>query len=393
MATLPTQSFSAIVSNIAAGMQGRISSFLNFAVGSILLAIAEAYAGVILWLQGMILSVAMLTRLSTSYGDDADSWAADFGIIERIGAVAATGLVVFSRYTPSGAAPIIPIGAQVKTTDGTQVFQVYADTTNPAYSPSAGGTQSAPIAGYIMPAQVASLIVPVVNITPNPANGQNAPGSNGNVAAGTISIIATAIAGVDSVANTAAFTNGSDRETDPAFKARFRLAIASLSRGTPVALKFCIVSLQTNFQVQVLPSITYGGVSTPGFVTVIVDDGSGQISSALVTEAGNAVNAYIAAGIRFGVYPAVRDNVKVQFTPTIAPGYYAPNVIAVASATIAANINALGLGNGIGYFNVGAWALAIPGITQIDNLTVNGSTADIAGDPHKTSKCTGVVVN
>src|SRR4051794_8882880 len=98
MATLPTRSFNTIVSNISAGIQGRVSAFLTFAIGWVFRAIAESYAGVVLWLQGLTLEVAKLTRLATSYGADADSWIADWGIMTRLQAQPATGLLTFSRF-------------------------------------------------------------------------------------------------------------------------------------------------------------------------------------------------------------------------------------------------------------------------------------------------------
>jgi uncharacterized phage protein gp47/JayE len=122
MATLPTRSFNRIVSDISAGIQGRVSSFLTFAIGSVFRAIAESYAGVALWLQGLILEVAKLTRLSTSRGPDVDSWIADWGIMTRLAAQPATGLLTFSRFTASGATPEILVGARVKTADNTQSF-------------------------------------------------------------------------------------------------------------------------------------------------------------------------------------------------------------------------------------------------------------------------------
>ncbi len=51
MPTLPTQSFATIVQNTAAGIQGRSSKLLNFAIGSTLRAIAEGFAGLFLWFQ------------------------------------------------------------------------------------------------------------------------------------------------------------------------------------------------------------------------------------------------------------------------------------------------------------------------------------------------------
>ncbi len=385
MSTLKTRTFSTIVSSLAAGMQGRLSVFLDFAVGSAFRAVSEAIAGVLLWMQGMVVTVVMKTRLSTSFGADVDSYIADFGFMQRIGAVAATGLVVFSRHTASGAAPVIPVGATVQTNDGTQRFSVYADTTNPAYSATvvAGG-------GYIMPAQVTSLIVPVVSVTASTTNKSGKPGKNGNVAVGAISRLATSMPGVDSVTNPAAFSNGSDEETDVAVKQRFRDGIAALARATPAAIAFGIESLQTGLQVKVLSGSNLNGDLNPGMVSVVVDDGSGAISDTLRLQAARQANAYVAAGVRIGVFKAQKATVAVQMIVNVAEGYTRQNVVAVVKATVAANINSLGLGNGLGYFNVGAWALSVPGVTSIDSLTVNGGTADIPAIPRVTLKCNGV---
>ena len=57
MANLPTQSFQTIVTNAIAGIQGRASKLINFAIGSTLRAIAEGFAGVFLWFQAMVLLV------------------------------------------------------------------------------------------------------------------------------------------------------------------------------------------------------------------------------------------------------------------------------------------------------------------------------------------------
>ena len=377
MTVLDTRSKDTIVGAIAAGMQSQLSSaFLNFAKGKALRAIAEAYAGVCLWLQKEIIDDAKLTRLATSYGPDADSWIADFGIITRIGAIPATGLVTFSRYTASGAAPVVPVGAAVKTQDGSQTFLVYADTTNGAYSATANG--------YVMPAQVASVIVPVqaVNL-----------GSQGNVAAGSISLIGSQITGVDTVTNPAAFTNGSDQESDEALKDRFPLAIASLSKGTDTAIENAVEAIKTGMQVQVLDSLDLSGATDYGMVTVIVDDGSGNISSDLLAACQNAVSSVRAAGIRFGVYAATITTANVQLTLNVKPGYYRPTVVAQLDAALGLAINSLGLGEGLSYFGVGAWSYAVAGVASIDNLTINGGTSDIAPSPLETIKTGSVIIN
>src|SRR5258707_1259181 len=98
MANLSTLEFTSIVRNTVTAIQAGSAQLLNLTVGSVLRAIVEAIAGVILWLQGLITYVLTLTRFATSKGADADSWGADYGFV-REGAVPATGQVTFTRFT------------------------------------------------------------------------------------------------------------------------------------------------------------------------------------------------------------------------------------------------------------------------------------------------------
>ena len=111
MATEDTQSFSGIVANFATAVQGAATQLVDFTVGSVLNAIAEAVAGVALWLQGLYLQVLALTRAATSSGTDLDSWFADYGFA-REAAQAAYGTETFYRYTPTNST-LIPVGATV----------------------------------------------------------------------------------------------------------------------------------------------------------------------------------------------------------------------------------------------------------------------------------------
>src|SRR5258706_8259156 len=161
MATLTTKNFTTLVQEWAAVCQSSVAAVfptqvLSFTKGAVFRALAEAQASVSLWLQGLILQLLTVTRLATSSGLDVDSFVNDYGLT-RLPANAATGLVTFARATPTNPA-VIPIGATVQSADGTQTFTVYADPTNSAYSVNAGGVG---IAGYTIPAAVASLIVPV----------------------------------------------------------------------------------------------------------------------------------------------------------------------------------------------------------------------------------------
>ena len=164
---LSLQTFTTLVQNMAAAVQASAAQLLDLTAGSALRAVLEANASLALWLQWLILQVLQTTRAATSTGADLDSWMADFTLV-RMPASPASGLVSLSRYTPTLTA-LVPVGALVRTADGTQTFAVAVDTTNPAFS--------AAQTGYILAANVASVTVPVV---------AQVPGSAGNVQAGAI---------------------------------------------------------------------------------------------------------------------------------------------------------------------------------------------------------------
>ena len=199
---LQLQDFTTLVRNMAASVQGSAAALIDVTVGSITRALLEANASIALWLQWLIVLVLGQTRAATSNGPDLDSWIADFSLA-RLPAQAAATTAVFSRITP-GLVASIPVGTQVKTADGTETFAVVADPANPAYV--------AATASYTLAAAVSSIALTVRAIT---------PGSAGNVQAGLISMLATAIPGIDTVTNPLQAQGGLDAEPDAALRARF----------------------------------------------------------------------------------------------------------------------------------------------------------------------------
>ncbi len=179
---LSLRSFNALVQSMAAAVEASATQLLDLTVGSTLRAVLEANASIGLWMQWLILQVLRTTRAATSNGADLDSWMADL-TLTRLPAVAASGIVTFSRFTPDMSA-LIPVGALVRTADGTQTFAVSLDTAQSSWSAASNG--------YVVPAGAASLDLPVIAQT---------PGSAGNVQAGTISLLASALPGIDSVSN------------------------------------------------------------------------------------------------------------------------------------------------------------------------------------------------
>jgi uncharacterized phage protein gp47/JayE len=385
MPTLPTQSFTTIVSNVAVGIQGRAAKLLNFSTGSTLRAIVEGFAGLFLWFQALVLQLLTAIRLSTSKGDDVDTWCADFMPVvpgtdsPRLGAQASTGIVTFSRFTAAPSSCFIAVGTTtVQTGDGSENFVVTADTTYATYSAALGG--------YTLAANVASINVPAQCTV---------PGSGGNVAIGAISTMTSPITGIDTVTNAAAFTNGFDEENDPALKARFVLYIASLAKGTEGAIGYAIQSIRQEMEYQIWEPGT-GGFTQ---LTVYVDDGSGAIPAATLTAAQVAAFAVKAAGVPMAVLAATSISADVTMTLTTAAGYDHPTAVAQAVAAITLYINGLGLGSTpaagtLSYlrlaqvvFNVSA------GITDVTSYTLNGAQADLVPGAGQTIKSGSVIVS
>lgn len=376
MANLNTQSFSSIISNFATAVQGSAAQLVDFTIGSVLRAISEAMGGVALWLQGLALQVAALTRAATSNGPDLDSWFAQFGF-SRLPANAATTQETFSRFTPTNQAPI-PIGAIVQTQDGTIIFAVVADSTNPAFDP----TQNA----YVLPAGQASLSVAVQCST---------AGTIGNVSAGQLNTLGTAIAGIDFVSNGAAVTNGESAESDAAARARFVLFIASLEAATLLAVRNAIASVQQGLTDTIAENEQYNGQRQDGMFTVIVDDGTGHPSETLLANVANAIERVRPLCSTYGVHGPVVVTVTVSMTIVTAAGTVHADVAAAVRTAIINYINGLVTtddGVTLPWAILSAIAFGVSGVTNVSGVLLNGGTDDLSANSRQSFEAGSVTV-
>ena len=353
-------SFTTAVQNAAAAAQAASSTILDFTVGSPFRAVIEASAGMFMWCQWLVLQVLGITRAATSHGADLDSWMADFSFV-RLPGVAATGTVTFSRYSSAIASLILP-GYQLLTADGSRGFTVATDTTNATWNPALGG--------YLVPAGQASVTVPVV---------ATVVGTAGNVQPGTVTLIATAIAGIDTVTNASAFLNGAAAEQDPAFLARFAVYIAGLRQATLAGITAAIENVQAGLAFVVLQNQNSAGAYDPGVITVFVDDGSGAPATSLITAVGNAVNVARACGIQSVVLGPAALPVNVTMTITAAGGYTLAAVEAAVQAALSAFINAAEFGPTLSYVAMGTVASGVSGVASVSaGYTLNAGAIDLA---------------
>lgn len=359
---LSLRSFSEWVQQQAAAVQSSASNILDFTTGSVIRAIVEANAAVALWFQWLLVKVLAMTRAATSAGADLDSWMADFSL-GRLPAIPATGVVTFGRLSTVTAGSFIPLGTVVRTADGTASFQVVADASNPAYSPSAEG--------WNFYAVNTTIDVPVEAVE---------AGTGGNVAATTISMMTTAMAGVDTVTNALAFTNGEDAETDDAFRARFADYINTRHLATVAAVGYAISAVQQGLIYSIAENVNYAGAAQPGHFVVTVDDGSGSPSAGLLTNVTTAIEAVRPIGSTFEVHAPSVVTANIAFTFTAASGYVHGDMDEPIEEAVADYINSLPMATALRYTKLfDVIYSATDGVANVTGLTVNGGTADVGG--------------
>jgi len=356
---LQLQTFTSLVQSMAAAVQSAATQLLDLTVGSTLRAVLEANASIALWMQWLILQVLQVTRASTSSGSDLDSWMADFSLT-RLPAVAASGVVTLSRFTPIASA-FIPAGTLVRTADGTQTFTVSAATSYPSFNLIQNG--------YTLPAGTAALDVPVQAIT---------PGTAGNILTGSVSLLATALAGIDAVTNAHPFLNGLDSETDNAFRTRFANFIDTRSRATPLAVGYAIAKIQQGLEYTIQENIDPSGSQRTGSFVVTIDDGSGNPSATLLSAVGAAVETVRPVGSTYTIQPPaiILANVALTITTGSATSHITASV--AAGSAITNFINNLPIGASLPLTKIAQLAYAADAsITNVSQIEINTITTDM----------------
>lgn len=353
---LPVQDFATLVKTQASAVAAASQQLVDTSVGSVLRALLEANASVGLWVQWLILQVLAITRAATSNGVDLDSWIADFGLT-RLPAAPAAGQVQLSRIT-AGLPVTVPVGAKVRTGTGQsdQLFLIAADTTSAFWNGAAG---------FTLPAGQLSLSVPVV---------ADVAGSAGNVLAGAIVQMATAISGIDAVTNPAPMTGGVDAESDTALRKRFSLFLDSRTRATTDAVAFAIDSVRQGLSYTIASRMDSSGALRPGHFTVTLDDGTGSPAPAIMNAVSAAIDNVRAIGGTFSVRPPLLmpTDVSVVFTGGNA------TTIATVRAALIAYVSQLSIGASLFASKLTQIVHeADAAVQSVHSVLINGGTADV----------------
>ncbi|MBO1361755.1 baseplate J/gp47 family protein [Acetobacter sacchari] len=358
--SLTLRSFTTTVSTAITAAQGACASLLDMTVGTVGRALMEAVAGVGLWLQYVALQILTRVYLTTSTGSDIDTWVEQFGMTREAGTAATTN-VMMTSFSPSGQSATVAVGDTVKTVSGI-IFTVTKDTSNSAWSTAA--------AAYVRAAGTAAITVPVQCTT---------TGTTGNVAAGAICLLGTAISGIDIVTNVTAVVNGSDGETDAALIARFPNWLAAKATACEAAIESAIAGVQTNLTDAIMDGQAADGTTRAGYFTAVVDDGTGDPSDTLIEDVYTAIDAVRACGVGFATIGPVETVANVSMTVTVPSGTATAAVETTVQTAITSDIDAQSVGAGYAYsrLSVVAWNNATVTPTSITDVLLNGAQADL----------------
>jgi uncharacterized phage protein gp47/JayE len=371
---LKLKAFSQLIEDMGAALQSSATNLVDVSVGSVIRAIFEANASVVLWLQWLILQVLQTTRAATSTGTDLGSWMADFGL-SRLPAIPSSGTVTFSRFA-SNLPVTIPVATTIKTADGSLSFAVAEDQTLSTWQSSASG--------YSLPTGVSSLDLPVICLT---------GGSIGNVLAGVITVIASPLPGVDLLTNASPFSNGCDAESDQSFRERFQNYLASRSRATTAALRSAVANVRQGLGVEISENTGVDGNVRLGFFVVVVDDGTGYPSSILLASVASAIDLVRPVGTMFAVVAPDVISVDVTLTAVLVAGTDTAKCVSGVQEQVAGYLDGLAIGRGPAVTRVAQSAYnADPGIENITGVLLNGLASDLSPQPRSVVKAGRILV-
>lgn len=359
-----------LVTQVAA-VQGALGRIIDTSQGSMTRALGQADASVALFIQNSVILGLNMTRITTSVGPDLDSFLIDFGF-SRLPATASFGSETASRATTGGIPLSLPLGYILTTGPNGLQFQIIKDITNAFWDPTVTSTGGTVVGGYTMNLTQLTMNFPVQCLT---------LGSSGNVQANTIFNPLSPVSGVDSYTNPLAFANAFDAESDVAFRARFVQWINSRSLGVEQAIEAAINGVQQGLTFTLDDNADTEGNQQPGNFVVYVDDGTGNPPGSLITAVSNAVEAVRGFTITYNVLPPNVLNATLSMTVFAAPGYTVAQLAGPIATALETFVEGLGLGNPFPYSKIAQVVYdAAPGVANVTNILLNGSTNDIGGD-------------
>jgi len=195
------------------------------------------------------------------------------------------------------------------------------------------------------------------------------------------------------VINPVALTNGSNAESDGAFRNRFQNFLTSRSRATESAVGYAVMGVQQGLTYVILENVDASGTPRPGSFVVTVDDGSGSPAISLLASVYSAIDAIRPIGSIFTVQPPILTPATVLLTLILAPTTQPAPVISKVATAVTKYVNCLPIGASLSITRIAQIAYQVSDlINNITNITINGEAQDLATSPNGVIKPSMVTV-
>lgn len=222
------------------------------------------------------------------------------------------------------------------------------------------------------------------------------PGAAGNVGIGAVVNIDSSLEGLDTVTNPEAITGGDDEEDDEELRERVYLEMQGGGGGNKSDYKRWVLAMDGVGRVTVFPVYN----SVPGEVGVSILDAAGDpVSDTIVEFVQNELDPLPGQGE--GIAP-IGHTVTV-FTPTVISVDIVASLSfeagfsldgtggtvaleAALESALSIYIDQLEPGEDVVYNHVLAQFFTVPGLLDVDTLTVEGGSADITIDPDEVAQ-------
>jgi uncharacterized phage protein gp47/JayE len=191
------------------------------------------------------------------------------------------------------------------------------------------------------------------------------PGSDSNVAAGTITVVSEGPGGITNVYNPAPFTGGSDREDTESFRNRILEYVRAPQTGSPADLKVWAEEVDGVESATVFENDNLG-TPTNGHATVRISGPAGAIPDATIQ--ANVLAVLDARGIanivyHVGTFTPVATNVTVDVTTDAT--YTLGDVTPGAQQAIINYINSLSVGGTLYLSGIVDAVFGLPGVADV----------------------------
>ena len=204
-------------------------------------------------------------------------------------------------------------------------------------------------------------------------------GAAGNLPAGAVDQIQSAVTGVSSVTNAAAITGGADVESVEEFRTR-ALDFVRAARGSGTVDDYRIWAREVAGVGRVTVQAVWDGAGT---VRILVTDAQGDPApEALLTEVRDYVAERSPIGATVTVAAPVTEEVTVGVTVTAASGHTVSGLSPEIGRALAVFFDSLGVGDDVVLTQVGAAVAGVEGVADYSSLSLAGAAANkvIAAD-------------